>query len=259
MGQRYLKEEMNFMEAKKAVPNVQYNWVLLKLCYETWKDDIKKAHDNGSKLYEILHVSQNYVSKVCRNEVEKPRVKDSNYDEFGMISYLRGDGRLVEYDEVYTYILWVYFERIYCDNDKIAHQGLSEVRKKWCIKNYDYFMNRYGKLKNDDVIEKRLKKKCIDKINNEGIKKKVLDRFEDTELGKIKKFLCKFKSDDYTYLEIKKGEITLASLVNKIDMNMIYKMDESTLKNFLYYGELLMKKLNVQRELIEIQKLEGKT
>lgn len=63
--------DIDIVEAQKEISPITFNWCLIRLCYEMWKEDIYTAWGKKVKLHEIARVGVNYVNDLCNGKRDK--------------------------------------------------------------------------------------------------------------------------------------------------------------------------------------------
>lgn len=231
-------EVKDLMEDIEAL---QYNWNIINLCYQLWKDDITKSH-NGMEieLVKIAGVGENYIPSLCNGKVKTTkRIFNCETSDINILMLLQGktkisfrnstilEKKIKEYivlNDIYKTIIGD------CRRGKDADNKKKKLIEMCGTKDYKKYI---GKLKSEILIL----------IGKEDIrtKKSEQETFEYTSIGLIKQFLLgKNAREDVLIFGEEEVYITnVLSLLLQIKTDKLAKFSNKNLNMMYLYVKTL--------------------
>lgn len=223
------------------IEELQYNWNIIGLCYELWKDDIIKSH-NGIKieLIKIAGVGENYIPNLCNGKIKKTkRLFNCETSDIDILMLLQGKMKISFRNSAILEKMirkYIVVNNIYKTVTGAIRRGDDTSNKKKELieicetKDYKEYI---GKLKSEILIF----------IGKEAIRKKKSeqDTFEYTSIGLIKQFLLgKNVREDILILGEEEEYITnVLSLLLHIKTDKLAKFSDKNLNMMHLYVKAL--------------------
>lgn len=232
---------VNIENLMDDIEELQYNWNIIGLCYELWKDDIIKSH-NGIKieLIKIAGVGENYIPNLCNGKIKKTkRLFNCETSDIDILMLLQGKMKISFRNSAILEKMirkYIVVNNIYKTVTGAIRRGDDTSNKKKELieicetKDYKEYI---GKLKSEILIF----------IGKEAIRKKKSeqDTFEYTSIGLIKQFLLgKNVREDILILGEEEEYITnVLSLLLHIKTDKLAKFSDKNLNMMHLYVKAL--------------------
>jgi hypothetical protein len=238
-------EETTYTEAVNKIPALQYNWCLVKLCFDAWHDEINKERRQKIKLHEIAGVGENYIGQLCSGKLQHTYKKFGAESNEMLYGKLKGKIKMQGIPAVSNYILMKSIKKPEC------YDGDAE---KWVRKNI-----RKNEKLNIDNLTIKFKNEAIQYIKNASLKElDNNDHYIKTDLGIIKDYLLGSEEQDCALDEIHIQMVRLLQLMLDINCDMISKMSNGELKNFITYSNVINDRLLAEQLIRGVQETEKK-
>lgn len=237
-----LQTGMKCIEATRCVGKLQCNWILVRICFKLWKDEIGKK----VKLREIAGVGVNYISDICSGKKINVQ-KNFNAKDYGALcGLLGGEDYILELPALKEYAL--------VENIKTYKIKTEKDTKEWL----DWINKNIGQtieFSNFKECEAYLEKQIIEAVEKQNIKELNYDgKYKDTNIGLLKKYLLGQPMEVVGDIEFYLTK--LLEIIVEIDCHTVEHMEESQIENYYLYAEMLYNRIKCERLRRDNLKLE---
>ena len=245
-------------ELLNDIEPLQYNWNIISLCYDLWKEDIKRAYNGMEmKLHKIAGVGENYIPNLCKGERKETRkIFNCESSDTNILKLLQGERKIsfrnsnILERKIREYIVLNNIKRGIDGNHKHkvdASISEKELIEKCGTKDYKGYISE-------------LKQKIENLLEEEDIRKKKSeqDTFEYTSIGLVKQFLLgKNVREDVILLGEEETYISeVLTLLLKIKTDKLAKLTDKNLDMISNYVETLYNRVMAEVNYRKVKQLE---
>lgn len=245
-------------ELLNDIEPLQYNWNIISLCYELWKEDIIRAY-NGMEmeLHKIAGVGVNYIPILCKGERKKTRkIFNCESADTNILKLLQGERKIsfrnsnILERKIREYIVLNNIKKKIdgdCKHKVDANIREKELIEKCGTKDYKGYISELK-----SKIENLLEKEDIRK------KKSEQDTFEYTSIGLVKQFLLgkNAREDVLLFGEEETYISEVLSLLLQIKTDKLAKFKDKNLDMISNYVEILYNRVMAEVKYRKVKELE---
>ncbi len=275
-----MKKEINLLDSNKVYeyenleefadkfPTLTFNWNVIRICYELWRNDIITVRKEDLKLHKIVGVGENYVNEICVGRVVKTRRLFNAQMDAELIPYLQGEKSIMDKSNIAL-------KRYVALN--IACNSLAAEKKKVTLefKSRNISKDKIDWSKQEEFvkIEKWIEQQCKRDAWEElkALKKKVITLIKGCNLtnyygeeriktvyGRLKQYL-EGRNDEKIRLSEHQEKITyLLMAMYQMPYSMIEKLDDKNLEKLYGYIKMFYNKVEAEVKVREVKKIEQK-
>ena len=275
-----MKKEVNSLDSNKVYeyedleefaykfPTLTFNWNVIRICYELWRNDIIAVRKEDLKLHKIVGVGENYVNEMCVGRVVKTRRLFNAQMDAELIPYLQGEKSIMDKSNIALkrYVaLNIACNSLAAEKKKVTlafkGRGISKDKIDWSKQEEIVELEKWIKQQcNGDSEEelKALKEKVITLIKGCNLTDYYGEERIKTVYGRLKQYL-EGRNDEKIRLSEHQEKIAyLLTAMHQMPYSMIEKLDDKNLEKLYGYIKMFYDKVEAEVKVREVKKIEQK-
>lgn len=267
MNEIKIYEYENWEELAKELPILAFNWTVIRICFELWRQDITEVRKADLKLHKIVGVGENYINEMCAGRVKSTNKLFNAEKDIILLPYLQGKKSIIEKSNPFLKKYVVF--NIACNSLIAEKKKITRISKENNITSDEI---DYSKWANFRLIDEWIQQQC------KGNPTEQLDKIKQTIIDTIK--FCGLSNDDNQggrgltiygylkrYLEGRNSEEVILSenqekmallftAIYKMPYSMIETLDDNSLKKLYKQVKRFYEKIEVEIRIREVKKEE---
>ena len=254
-------------EFAKELPVLAFNWTVIRICFELWRNDIIAVRKADLKLHKIVGVGENYINEMCSGRVGSTRKLFNAEKDMVLLPYLQGDSWIIDRSslEVKRYVAL----NIACNSLSAEKRKITAAYKKKNISSNDIDWNKCKSVTLlDEWIQRQCKCNPTEKL--ELFKNQIIEKIncyslsnEDekgnqglTLYGRLKRYLEGRNSEKIILSENQEKMALLFTAIYKMPYSTIETLDDESLKKLHAHVGRFFNKIEAEVKIREVKKEE---
>lgn len=254
-------------EFAKELPVLAFNWTVIRICFELWRNDIIAVRKADLKLHKIVGVGENYINEMCAGRVTYTRRLFNAEMDVALLPYLQGDKWIM--DKSNQYLKKYVALNIACNSLVAEKKQVTYAYKK-----------KYGSSDSIDwskqkavvLLENWIIKQCngdsrkkLEELKNgivQTIKFYNLTNYDDdgnigvTTYGRLKQYLEGRNSEEVILNENQEKMALLFTAIYKMPYSMIETLDDDSLVKLHTHVKRFFDKIEAEVRIREVKREE---
>ncbi|MBR5316745.1 MAG: hypothetical protein IKU39_02500 [Lachnospiraceae bacterium] len=253
----------------QQLPVLAFNWTVIRICFELWRDDIDSARNVRLKLHKIVGVGENYINEMCAGRVRTTNKLFHAENDVMLLKHLQGKKSIMEKSNPFLkkYVAL----NIACNSLVAEKKKITSICKKKNIPSDKIVYSEWAEFKLlDEWIQQHCKGNPVEQL--EKLKKQIIDTIKYcgekndddqgnrglTIYGKLKRFLEGRNTEKVILSENQEKIARLLSTIYEIPYSTIQKLDDDSLEELYVYVKMFYNKIEAEVNIRQVKEVERK-